>query len=467
MLKIHNTPSRKLEEYQPGNVAIRMFVCGPTVYDYIHLGNARTYVIFDVVAKYLRFKGYKLEYIQNITDIDDKIIARAHEKNQDPLAYARQFEEEFLKDAAALGITSPLYKRATEHIPEVIAQVQKLIDKGNAYLIEGDGYYFDLKTFPDYGKLSGRTAAMADDGLSRIDENEKKRNKGDFCLWKFSNPGKPSWNAPALRQAEGMSSAERPGWHIEDTAITEKYFGSQYEIHGGGQDLIFPHHEAEIAQQESASGLIPFVRYWMHAGLLTVQNARMGKSKGNFLTARDALKKFSAQSLRLFFLSSHYRSPLDYSETILAQSESGARRLSDFGLRLFSYKTEKTGVDKKIQEFIDAYNAHMDDDFNFAGALGIIFEMAKYINGKIDASELESESRKAALDFLKDIQAVMGIIPPHADTVSEKIIEFIREREQARKEKNFAKSDLLRHQIEMFGYTLDDTPFGTVVRKKT
>src|SRR3989344_5285411 len=280
-MRINNTLTKQKEEFVPReNKKVKMFVCGPTVYDYIHIGNARTFVFFDVVAKYLRHSGYQVQYIQNITDIDDKIITRAKEINEDPLVFAKKYEEIFLEDMKALKVTAVTdydqYARATDHIDEVVGQVKKLIEKGHAYLIEGDGYYFDLSTFPDYGKLSGRTVEMAEDAVSRVDENPDKRNRGDFTLWKFFKEGEPFW--------ETKLGKGRPGWHIEDTAITEKYFGPQYDLHGAGQDLIFPHHEAEIAQQESASGIKPFVKYWMHSAFLVNKEKKMSKSLGNFMS---------------------------------------------------------------------------------------------------------------------------------------------------------------------------------------
>src|SRR3989338_1588928 len=306
---------------------IKMFVCGPTVYDYMHLGNARTFVFFDVVAKYLRWRGNDLEYIQNITDSEDKIIARAKEHGREPADWAREWEVKFYEDAKALGITSPVYKKAMDHIPEIISQVKRLIEKGNVYEIKGDGWYFDLSTFPDYGKLSGRTDLKDDDAISRIDENEHKRNKGDFCVWKFE---KPLRSSPSIEGEVGKGSlVGRPGWHIEDTALTEKYFGPQYDIHGGGMDLMFPHHEAEIAIMESISGLKPFVKKWMHAGFLINKGKRMGKSNANFMTAHEALQKYPAATLRFYFLSAHYRSPLDYTEDNLKQAEAATSRLSE------------------------------------------------------------------------------------------------------------------------------------------
>jgi cysteinyl-tRNA synthetase len=333
-MQIYNTLTKQKEEFLPPGSKVRMFVCGPTVYDYIHIGNARTFVVFDVIAKYLRYRGYNLKYIQNITDIDDKIIERARETGQSWKEVAERFEKTFTENMKSLKISAvDEYPRATEHIKEIVRQVKTLIEKGNAYLIDGDGYYFDLKTFLEYGKLSGRTAEMAEDAVSRIDESAGKRNKGDFCLWKFSKAGEPFWPADI---GDG-----RPGWHIEDTAITEKYFGPQYEIHGGGQDLAFPHHEAEIAQQESASGFKPFVKYWLHVGFLINKGGKMSKSEGNFLTVDEALKKYSPEALRFYFLSAHYRSPLDYTEENLRAAEAAANRLAETIEKLKSIKKGK------------------------------------------------------------------------------------------------------------------------------
>ena len=370
-MEIYNTLTRKKGAFEPrkdlptgqAGKKINMFVCGPTVYDYIHIGNARTFVVFDVVAKYLRYRGYDVNYIQNITDIDNKIIERAQKEGVDSLEYAKKYSDIFKEDMQALGVTSPEYKNATDHIPEVIKQVQTLLDKGNAYIIENDGIYFDLSTFPDYGKLSGRTASMADDAVSRIDDSTKKRNRGDFALWKFSQEGDPSWPAPF---GDG-----RPGWHIEDTAITEKYFGPQYDIHGGGQDLIFPHHEAEIAQQESASGLKPFVRYWMHAGFLVNKSEKMSKSTGNFQTARELLKKYSKEVLRFYLLSNHYHSPLDYSETTMGQFQAAVQRIIEFMEKLLLISGRWSGVEGGVDSFLNGPKGQrelfietMDDDFN-------------------------------------------------------------------------------------------------------
>lgn len=468
-MKIHNTLTKIKEEFIPRQgKKVKMFVCGPTVYDYIHIGNARTFVFFDVVAKYLRHSGYKVEYIQNITDIDNKIIERAQKENVDPLEYAKKYTQIFKADLKALGVTSPEYKNATDHIPEVIKQVQTLLDKSHAYIIEKDGIYFDLSTFPDYGKLSGRTAAMADDAVSRIDDSDKKRNRGDFALWKFSQEGDPSWPAPF--------GAGRPGWHIEDTAITEKYFGPQYDLHGAGQDLIFPHHEAEIAQQESASGLKPFVKYWLHTAFLVNKESKMSKSLGNFLTLHEALEKYSPETLRFYFLSAHYRSPLDFSEKILKQAEAGTQRLGELYIKLKSTNSQTENSfesSAKQKEFELIINSHknnlwstLDDDFNTSEALGWIFQFVKQSNSILLAGRINQETAKLALNFIDEINEILGVVPKKYTELSSQIEELIEKRELARKAKDFSTADQIRFQIESLGYQIDDTLYGPLVRQK-
>src|SRR3989344_153637 len=318
-LKFYNTLTGKKEIFKPfKNKKVNFFVCGPTVYDFSHIGHARTYIAFDALVKYLKKIGYSVFYLQNITDIDDKIIERAKQEKVSFKDLSKRFEKEYLKDMKDLRVDSvDQYARAADYIKEIISQVERLLEKGFAYQIS-DGIYYDIKKFKDYGKLSKRTAQEAEDAVSRIDEAKEKRNKGDFCLWKISKPNEPKWKSPF---GEG-----RPGWHIEDTAITEKYFGPQYDIHGGANELIFPHHEAEIAQMEAVSGKKPLVRYWLHTGLLTVRGVKMSKSLKNFISIRDffrdggsphsvgAAPTSESRILRLFILKSHYRSPIDYSE---------------------------------------------------------------------------------------------------------------------------------------------------------
>ena len=442
-----------------------MFVCGPTVFDYIHIGNARTFVTFDMVAKYLKYREFEVRYIQNITDVDDKIIDRAAKENQDPEEYARRFEKEFLDDVAALGITSVTqYVRATDHIQQIIEQVSTLLQKGYAYEIN-DGIYFDLSRFKDYGKLSGRTTLKDDDAVSRIDENPEKRNPGDFVLWKRSKPGEPTWQSPWF--------PGRPGWHIEDTAITESFYGPQYDLHGGGRDLIFPHHEAEIAQQEAASGKAPFVKYWMHTEFLVTKDTKMSKSLGNFKTARDLLGRYSRETLRMYLLSAHYRSPLDFSEASLQQAEASVARIGEFVNRLTFFEKanpeahkydEETGraADKAYQEIIEA----MDDDFNTPKALASLFEFIRLGNQYIHEGKIDFHFAKRVMHVLDIFSNIFGIIPLATSSIPPEVTELVRQRQSAKEAKDFVKGDLLREKVESLGYVIDDTPYGPLVKKR-
>lgn len=472
-MKIYNTLTKLKEELIPRrNNKIDMFVCGPTVYDYIHIGNARTFVFFDVVAKYLRLRGYEVNYIQNITDIDDKIINRAEEANERPLELSKRFTNIFFEDMKSLNVTSINRNApATEHIAEVIAQVKILISKKNAYLIPNDGYYFDLTTFPDYGKLSGRTARMADDSVSRIDENPEKRNKGDFCLWKFSKP--------ALSQSEPIEPTwpsefgpGRPGWHIEDTAITEHYFGPQYDIHGGGQDLIFPHHEAEIAQQESVSGLKPFVRYWLHTAFLINSDAKMSKSLGNFATVRLTLEKYSSNVLRFYFLSGHYRAPLDFSEKNLMQAEAAVNRLAEFYQKVKSISesnigTEKSTFSEKFESSQCLFYEAMDDDFNVPMAIGHIFSLIKEINPSISAGKIDSKSAGKIGDFMLMVNNCLNIIPDTLPEIPPEISKLVAQREDLRQKKMFTEADQIRDRLSILHWQVEDTIYGPLAKKST
>jgi len=464
--KILNTMSGQKEEFIPREEdKINMFVCGPTVYDYIHIGNARTFVFFDVVAKYLRHKGYEVNYIQNITDIDNKIIERAQKEGANPLEYAKKYTEIFKQDMQALGVTSPEYKNATDHIPEVTKQVQTLLDKGNAYVIENDGIYFDLSTFPDYGKLSGRTAGMADDAVSRIDDSDKKRNRGDFALWKFSQEDDPSWPAPF---GDG-----RPGWHIEDTAITEKYFGPQYDIHGGGQDLIFPHHEAEIAQQESASGKKPFVKYWMHVAFVINKKQKMSKSLDNFETAHELLKKYPKEVLRFYLLSGRYRTPLDFNEKILIQSAAAVQRISEFKRALeVTDQKGQSNIFKHNDKVVNPIGSEkmffksLDNDFNTQEAFGHLFGLIRALNLPLRMEAISKEYARPVLEFLDKVNEILGIVPTNHIEILKEVIKLITKREGLREQKNWQKADKLRAQIINLGYTIEDTVYGPLVVKK-
>jgi len=466
MIKAYNTLSKKKELLKPRQAKkLKLFVCGVTTYDFSHIGHARTYIAFDMIAKYLRQKGLDVFYLQNVTDVDDKIIKRAQELNEDPKKLARRFEKEYLADMKTLGVTSPTkYARATDYIPEIVDQVKRLLKKGYAYEISGDGIYFDISKFKDYGKLSGRTTQQAQDAVSRIDESVSKRNKGDFALWKLSKPGEPKWKSPW-----GWG---RPGWHIEDTAITEKFFGPQYDIHGGAQDLIFPHHEAEITQMESVSGKKPFVKYWIHTGFLTIKGEKMSKSLGNFVTIRDFLKEHPARLLRFFVLKTHYRSPIDYSAELLEQAQNELGRIDEFVDRLKSEarntKSETNsnppagGQNSKL-----AFEKALEDDFNTPLAISILFDLIRETNARMDQGKLSKVDAKEILAFLKEVDTYFGFIfwGREKQVIPSEIQKLAEQREQYRKQQNWAKADELRKQIESSGWLLDDTPSGPKLKK--
>src|SRR3989338_6597397 len=478
-MRVYNTLTKKVEELKPREAGkVQMFVCGPTVYDLIHIGNARTFVFFDAFSKYLRSKGLAVEYLQNITDIDDKIITKAKTERKSAKDIAENYEKEFMADMNALGVTGVTrYARATDHIPQVIEQVKKLRDKGHAYQTK-DGWYFDVKTFDGYGKLSGRTAEMAEDGVSRIDDGVGKRNKADFALWKHPNSALPpdsSGNANALmRMIDGEPawySEElgwgRPGWHVEDTAITEHYFGPQYDIHGGGQDLMFPHHEAEIAQQESASGLKPFVKYWMHVAFLVNKEAKMSKSLGTFETVNELLKKYPKEILRFYLLSSYYRSPLDYSDMMFKQSRVAISRIAEFVQKLEKINgADNKTADQHIKEAKKKFVEAMDNDFNTPEAFASLFELIRNLNPLIVSNELGKEQVKNLTKLLTEIDEILGVIPEEKQKTPQEVEELVEKREKLRQDKHYAESDEVRSEIEKLGFQIEDTMYGPVINRK-
>ncbi len=481
---IYNTLTEKKEFIKkPKGGYLKLFVCGPTVYDYSHLGHARTYLFFDNFVRYLRFLGYKVFYLQNITDIDDKIINRARQEKRNPFELARFFEKEYYRDLKKLKIESVTkFARATDYIKEIIKQVQTLIKKGYAYKIEDEGYYFDISKFKEYGKLAKRTVEQAEDALSRIDESIKKRNKGDFCLWKFVKVpeeekleikktqnyklkifnGEPAWATPL-----GWG---RPGWHIEDTAITESFFGPQYDLHGGALDLKFPHHEAEIAQQEAASGKKPFVKIWIHTGFLTIKGQKMAKSLKNFITIKDFLKENRPQILRWLFLQAHYRSPFDYQEEILNQAKNSFQSLEDFinKLDLVIEKNKKIKnqefkkLKKKIKIFHQNFHQALADDFNTPKALSFVFDFIKDYQPKIWS--FSSKEAKLIKITLMNILEIFGL-EIEKQKISQKIKKMAQKRELLRANKQFIQADELRNKIKRLGYEIEDTPLGPYLRK--
>lgn len=455
MFRIYSTLSESKEPLPEGR-PLKLFVCGPTVYDYPHIGNARTFMSFDIVVRYLRSRNIEVNYLQNITDIDDKIIARAAEEKIGWKDVAWKYEKIYFNDLKNLNIVSvDRFARATEHIPDIVKQVKTLIEKKHVYEISGDGWYFDLKTFPDYGKLAHRTVDQAEDATSRVDESRYKRNKGDFCVWKFSKPGEPSWDTEL--------GAGRPGWHIEDTAITEKYFGQQYDIHGGAVDLKFPHHEAEIAQQESASGKKPFVKIWMHAGFLFVNGEKMSKSKGNFITIEDLLKKYSTRTFRMAVAMHHYRSPLDWTDMVALQAEKNLANLSAAVARILKAKDSAGAENIEVGKYEAEFHAAMEDDLNTPRALAVLFGLIGEANARL--AGLSPASAEAVSVFINRALASLGLSLPKGEIPAE-IEALVNQREEYRRNKQFVQSDALRAKLEQLGYRSEDTPLGPVVWPK-
>ncbi|MBI2041353.1 MAG: cysteine--tRNA ligase [DPANN group archaeon] len=458
-LQIYDTLSRKKKTFKPRGKIVKMFVCGPTVYDYTHIGHARSYINFDIVARYLKWKGYKLNYVQNITDIDDRIIKRANENKEIPAKLAKEFENTYYEDMRALNVLSvDKYVRASDNVKGIINQVQRLIKKGFAYQID-DGVYFDISKFKDYGKLSRQNLEQLKE--HRVEPNPQKRNPGDFSLWKKHKAGEPSWPSPF--------GAGRPGWHIEDTTITEKLFGPQYDIHGGGIDLIFPHHECEIAQIEAVSGKKPLVNYWMHNEFLLVNGEKMSKSLGNFVTIRDALAKYSPQAMRLFFAATHYRQPINYSEENLRNTNVVYQKFVDFVLKLQNVKIKASGkVDTIISKAKKEFEAAMDDDFNIAGALAAIFDFMSEINKLIDSNKLSFAAAKKVYKQMLDFDKVLGLnlSGVKEEKLPAELMKLIKEREQARKSKYWKTSDRIRNELKAKGILLEDLQDGGTRWKK-
>jgi len=479
-MKIFNTLTNQKEDFQPIKKGkVNMFVCGPTVYDYSHIGHARTYIVFDVIAKYLRYKKYKVKFLMNITDIDDKIINRAKNEGKTPKEIADFFEKAFFEDIKKIKITSiSKFAKATDYIPQIIKQIKKLIKNGTAYAVpsvkiddpeavnnpDNLDVYFDISKFPEYGKLSKQNIEEVKLGV-RVKTEENKRDPRDFVLWKAQNfKYEPAWKSP---WGKG-----RPGWHIEDTAITEKNLGQQYDIHCGAQDLIFPHHEAEIAQQESASGKKPFVKYWLHSGLLTINGQKMSKSLGNFITIREILGKYSPEAIRFAFLSTHYRSPVDYSEDLLKQSEAAVDRIKEVYDKLTFIKKQElkkpeSDYDDLTNKVFQKFEEKMDDDFNTPEALAALFNFIKQINNLIFENKIDRKEAEKTLKFLEKIEEILGIISKKESKIPHQIYELAAKRELLRREKKWIEADRIRNEIEKMGYEIEDTVFGPLIKEKS
>ena len=462
---IYNTMSRKKELFVPlkeGQVS--MYACGPTVYNFFHIGNARPFIVFDTLRRYLEYRGYKVTFVQNFTDIDDKMIRRANEEGITVKELGDRFIKEYYTDADALGVKrATVNPRATEHIQDIIDLVETLVEKGHAYPASNGDVYFSVRSWPGYGKLSGQNIDDLENG-ARVDPTEEKRDPLDFALWKGQKPGEPAWPSPW-----GMG---RPGWHIECSAMSMAILGQSFDIHGGGQDLIFPHHENEIAQSEAATGK-PFAHYWMHNGFINVDNQKMSKSLGNFFTVRDIAKEYDLEAVRMFTLSAHYRSPLNFSREQIAQAQSSLERLYIARDQLAFLENaakdrEPNEAEAAFMKFADQsrerFIAAMDDDLNTADALGAIFELVREVH-KLNATDVSRQAVQYGKEKLLGMTDVLGLLMKKEDGLPADVQALVDERAQARKEKNWKRSDELRDQIKAMGYILEDTAAGQKVRK--
>lgn len=467
-MKIFNSMSRQKEEFvpiQPGKVSI--YACGPTVYNFIHVGNARPIILFDVLRRYFEYRGYDVTFVQNFTDVDDKIIKRANEEGITSQEVAEKYIQEYFTDAQGLGVRpATIHPKATENMQQIIDMVQTLIDKGYAYPVEnGDVYYRTLK-FKGYGKLSHQPIEDLQSG-ARIAVGEVKENPLDFALWKAAKPGEPAWDSPW--------GPGRPGWHIECSAMSNRYLGKTIDIHCGGEDLQFPHHENEIAQSEAANGC-EFVHYWMHNGFLNIDNRKMSKSLGNFFTVREAAEAYGYETIRLFMLSAHYRSPLNYSADILHQAQNSLDRLYSAEDHL-KYLVEngaegdRNAAEAALVDTFDSYRQRfdeaMDDDFNTANAISVLFELVRAINiATADENQPTKAGAQACLDMVHEFTDVLGLLYSRKEeSLDEKVEQMIADRQAARAAKNWAEADRIRDELKAMGIELKDTKQGVQWKK--
>ena len=467
-MKIFNTLTRRKEEFVPLTPGqVKMYVCGPTVYNLIHIGNARPMIVFDTVRRYFEYKGYDVQYVSNFTDVDDKIIKKANEEGVDAEVISKRYIEECKKDMAALNVKpATVNPQATQEIQGMLTMIQTLIDKGHAYVADDGTVYFKVKSFKEYGKLSHKNLDELQSGFRelKVSGEEVKEDPNDFVLWKPKKEGEPYWESPWCQG--------RPGWHIECSVMSKKYLGDEIDIHAGGEDLIFPHHENEIAQSEAANG-VPFAKYWLHNAFLNIDNKKMSKSLGNFFTVREIGEKYDLQVLRFFMLSAHYRSPLNFSADLMEAAKSGLERIvtAAENLQRLSGSTagELSEAEKDLLNQSHAYQekfeAAMDDDFNTADAVSAVFEYVKFCN-----TNVSGENSKAYIDALyaklKELCDVLGIIvEKEAEILDADIEKLIKERQDARKEKNFARADEIRDELAAMGIILKDTREGVTWKR--
>ena len=468
MLLIYNTLTKQKEEFKPiiPN-EIKIYVCGPTVYDYFHIGNARSFIMSDIIRKYLEFKGFDVQFVMNLTDVDDKIIKKSNEEKVDPRTVAEKYTKAFFEDINKLNIKkADIFPKATEHIEDIIKMIRELEEKGFAYEVEGNVFY-NVKKFKEYGKLSGKKIDELESG-ARVEVNVEKKDPLDFALWKKAKEGEPYWQSPW--------GAGRPGWHIECSAMSCKHLGETFDIHAGGHDLIFPHHENEIAQSEGANGK-KFVNYWLHFGFLNIDNEKMSKSLGNFFTARDILKKYSTEAIRLAFAQTHYAGPLNFSDDLLLSAEKGLEKLNnlaehieeEINLNVSDGLTPDFDFEKYKNDFISS----MDDDFNSPRACAVIFDFIREVNRSI------SENEKINSEFFSDVknylqltaEGILGILDfskistrSNRELQNELIELFIKLRLEAKKEKNFTLADKIRDELKEIGITLQDSKDKTTYK---
>ncbi|MBQ1597427.1 MAG: cysteine--tRNA ligase [Lachnospiraceae bacterium] len=466
-MKIYNTLTKQKEEFVPieeGKVS--MYVCGPTVYNYIHIGNARPMIMFDTVRRYFEYKGYEVNYVSNFTDVDDKIIKKANEEGVSSEEISQRYIAETKRDMEALHVRpATIHPQATQEIDGMIEMIKTLIDKGYAYPVSDGTVYFAVRRFEEYGKLSHKDIDDLEGGHRSINvSGDEKRDPLDFVLWKPKKEGEPYWESPWCQG--------RPGWHIECSVMSKRYLGDTIDIHAGGEDLVFPHHENEIAQSEAANG-VPFAHYWMHNGFLNIDNKKMSKSLGNFFTVRDIEEKYDLQVLRFFMLSAHYRSPLNFSADLMASAKSGLERIRTAGERLLDLKTKATGDvtedEKKLleeaKEYVTKFEAAMEDDFNTADAVSAVFELVKYANTNVDEKS-SAGLVESIYEMMKDLMDVLGVdLKAKEDDLDAHVQEMIEKRQQARKDKNFALADQIRDELLAEGIQLLDTREGVKWKK--
>ncbi|MDY0083961.1 MAG: cysteine--tRNA ligase [Ignavibacteriaceae bacterium] len=466
MLKLYNTLTKKTEEFIPIDPnEVKFYVCGPTVYDYFHIGNARSFIMADIVRRYLEYKGYNVKFVMNLTDVDDKIIKKANEEDRNANAVTTDYINAFFEDITKLKIKkATLYPKATGHMNEIIDMIKQLVDKNFAYNVDGNVFY-DVKKFSDYGKLSGKNIEELEVG-ARIDVNEEKKDPLDFSLWKKAKEGEPYWESP---WGKG-----RPGWHVECSAMSCKHLGKTFDIHAGGNDLIFPHHENEIAQSEAANGK-PFVKYWLHFGFLNINEEKMSKSLGNFFTAREVLKKYSAEAIRMFFAQAYYRGPLNFSDDLLTAAEKGLEKINNLVDKVNSEIKKNNSVIKPEFDFNSYYKKFeeaMDDDLNTSQAVAVIFDFVKEVNRVIaPLDNVDVNFYNEVKTFLtKTAENVLGIVDFNKASVGDdKLVNDLIEllitlRTEAKQNKNYQLSDSIRDRLKELGVILQDSKEGTTYK---